>query len=176
MVGGKLAANPGAQIEVVSPDVGGGFGVKLYHYPEDPVVLWASRRVNRPVRWTATRMEWFLSDIQARDHYTRARMGFDKTGKIVGFEVETIAAAGAYESTVAASISAGAYPSVMAGPYANRNIYIWLRTAYTNTVPIDAYRGAGHSEAIAVYERLLEMGGTDGARPDRSPRTQPYSK
>jgi carbon-monoxide dehydrogenase large subunit len=149
---------PEHKIRVVAPDVGGGFGVKLYHYPEDPVVLWASRRVRRPVRWTATRSESFLSDIQARDHYTTARMGFDKTGKIVGLYVETIAAAGAYESTVAASISAGAYPSVMAGPYSNRNVYIWLRTGYTNTVPIDAYRGAGHSEAIAVYERLLEMG------------------
>jgi carbon-monoxide dehydrogenase large subunit len=148
---------PEHKVRVVAPDVGGGFGVKFYHYPEQPIVLWASRIVGRPVRWTSTRSEAFCTDTQARDHYSKARMGFDRDGKIVGLYVDTIANIGAYESTFAASIAAGAHLSVFGGPYSNRNLYVRLRTAYTNTVPIDAYRGAGHPEAISILERLLEM-------------------
>jgi aerobic carbon-monoxide dehydrogenase large subunit len=148
---------PEHKIRVVAPDVGGGFGMKLYHYPEQPAVLWASKLVGRPVRWTSSRSEALCSDTQARDHYSKARMGFDREGRIKAFYVDTIANMGAYESTFASSICAGAYPSVLAGPYANRNLFVRVRTAYTNTVPIDAYRGAGSPEAICIIDRLLEM-------------------
>src|SRR2546430_5575529 len=146
---------PQHKIRVVAPDVGGGFGMKLYHYPEQPAVLWASKLVGRPVRWRSSRSEAFLSDTQARDHHSKARMGFDRDGRIRAFHVDTIANMGAYESTFASSICAGAYPSVLAGPYTNRNLFIRLRTAYTNTVPLDAYRGAGSPEAIFILHRLV---------------------
>ena len=149
---------PEHRIRVIAPDVGGGFGIKVEHYPEEAVVLWAAVLVGRPVRWAATRQESFLSDVHARDHVTKCRMAFSADGTIIAMSVDTIANAGAYEGTFSASIPGLAYMGPLAGLYRNRNIYARVRVAYTNTVPIEAYRGAGLGEASSVFERLIENG------------------
>ncbi len=145
------------RIRVISPDVGGGFGLKI-HLVEGAVVTWASRLVGRPVKWTATRSESFLSDSQARDHHTRARMAFDKDGHILGMEVDTMAALGGYLSQFAPSIPGNSYPQTITGLYTTPALWLRVRGVYTNTVPIDAYRGSGRPEATWVNERLLENG------------------
>ena len=149
---------PEQKIRVIAPDVGGGFGVKLDHYPEEAVVLWAAKVTGRPVRWSATRSESFLADAQARDHLTTCRMAFAENGEILALWVDTLAAAGAYECTVAASIPGLAYMAPLMGLYRNQTVYLRVRTVYTNTVPIEAYRGAGLGEASSVFERLIENG------------------
>ncbi len=149
---------PEHKIRVIAPDVGGGFGVKVEHYPEEAVVLWAAILVGRPVQWTATRAESFLSDVHARDHLTRCRMAFSADGTIVAMSVDTIANAGAYEGTFSASIPGLAYMGPLAGLYRNKNLYVRVRVCYTHTVPIEAYRGAGLGEASSVFERLIENG------------------
>ncbi len=145
------------KIQVISPDVGGGFGLKI-HLTEGAIVTWASRLVGRPVKWTATRSESFLSDAQARDHHTRARMAFDENGVITGMEVDTIAALGGYLSQFAPSIPGNSYPQTITGLYTTPALYLRVRGAYTNTVPVDAYRGSGRPEATLVNERLVENG------------------
>lgn len=145
------------RIRVVSPDVGGGFGLKI-HLTEGAIVTWATRKVGRPVKWAATRQESFLSDTQARDHHTKARMAFDEEGKIVGMEVDTIAALGGYLSQFAPSIPGNSYPQTITGLYQTPALKMRVRGAYTNTLPVDAYRGSGRPEATFVNERLLENG------------------
>ena len=145
------------RIRVVSPDVGGGFGLKI-HLTEGAIVTWAAKKIGRPVKWTATRQESFLSDSQARDHYTTARMAFDEAGKITGMEVDTIAALGGYLSQFAPSIPGNSYPQTITGLYQTPALKMRVRGAYTNTVPVDAYRGSGRPEATFVNERLLENG------------------
>ena len=145
------------RIRVVSPDVGGGFGLKI-HLTEGAIVTWVARKVGRPVKWTATRQESFLSDTQARDHHTKARMAFDEEGKILGMEVDTIAALGGYLSQFAPSIPGNSYPQTITGLYQTPALKMRVRGAYTNTIPVDAYRGSGRPEATFVNERLLENG------------------
>ena len=145
------------RIRVVSPDVGGGFGLKI-HLTEGAIVTWAARKVGRPVKWAATRQESFLSDTQARDHHTKARMAFDEDGKITGMEVDTIAALGGYLSQFAPSIPGNSYPQTITGLYQTPSLKMRVRGAYTNTVSVDAYRGSGRPEATFVNERLLENG------------------
>ena len=145
------------RIRVVSPDVGGGFGLKI-HLTEGAIVTWATRKVGRPVKWAATRQESFLSDTQARDHHTKARMAFNEEGKIVGMEVDTIAALGGYLSQFAPSIPGNSYPQTITGLYQTPALKMRVRGAYTNTLPVDAYRGSGRPEATFVNERLLENG------------------
>ena len=145
------------KIRVISPDVGGGFGLKV-HVCEAAVVVWASKLLRRPVKWTATRSETFMTDAQARDHHTTARMGFDEKGRILAIEVDTIAALGAYLSQFAPSIPGNSYPQTITGLYTTPAAYLRVRAAYTNTVPVDAYRGSGRPEATWVNERLLENG------------------
>jgi aerobic carbon-monoxide dehydrogenase large subunit len=149
---------PEHKIRVVSPDVGGGFGVKGNFAIEVSTIAWAAQLIRRPVRWTATRTDTFLSDAQARDHDTHARMGFDSDGRIVAMQVDTLAALGGYLSNFAPSIPGNSYPQTLTGLYRTRNLHLRVRGVYTNTVPVDAYRGSGRPEATWVNERLIERG------------------
>jgi carbon-monoxide dehydrogenase large subunit len=126
--------------------------------PEIYTVVWMSRELGRPVKWTATRTESLMSDTQGRDHVTKARMAFDKDGIILGMEVDTIAALGAYISMFAPSIPGNSYPQTITGLYRTKALWLRVRCVYTNTVPVDAYRGSGRPEATLVNERLLENG------------------
>ena len=149
---------PEHKLRVISPDVGGGFGLKTHFAVEVSTVVWASMLLRRPVKWTSTRAEALMSDAQARDHHTKARMAFDGDGKILALEIDTIAALGAYLSNFAPSIPGNSYPQTVTGLYTTPNLHLRVRGAYTNTVPIDAYRGSGRPEATFVNERLLENG------------------
>ena len=152
---------PEHRVRVVSPDVGGGFGQKISHYPEEPIVLWASKLYGRPIRWTGTRSENLLEDTQARDHLTRCSMAFDAEGRILALDVDTIAAIGAYVTAFGAAIPGYFYAPLLAGMYRTPAIYGRVRGVYTNTVPVDAYRGAGRPEATYVVERLIEAGANE---------------
>lgn len=145
-----------ADLRVIAPDVGGGFGTKGKHYPEETIVTWAARRLGRPVRWTSTRSEAFMSDTQARDHLTTATLGVDDDGRFVGLRVRTLANVGAYISTFGASIPGAIYSALLAGVYKTPAIHVEVTTVLTNTVPTDAYRGAGRPEACYVLERLAD--------------------
>ncbi|HZP77603.1 MAG TPA: xanthine dehydrogenase family protein molybdopterin-binding subunit [Pseudolabrys sp.] len=147
---------PEHKLRVIAPDVGGGFGSKIFIYPEEVVALWASRRVNRPVKWVAERSESFLTDAHGRDHVTHAEMAFDGDGKITGLKVKTIANLGAYMSTFSSSVPTYLYATLLSGQYDIPQIYCEVDSVYTNTVPVDAYRGAGRPEATFVVERLIE--------------------
>jgi carbon-monoxide dehydrogenase large subunit len=149
---------PEHKIRVISPDVGGGFGVKGNFAVEVSTIVWAAQLLQRPVKWTATRAETFLSDAQARDHETVARMGFDAEGRIVAMQVDTLAALGGYLSNFAPSIPGNSYPQTITGLYRTPNLHMRVRGVYTNTVPVDAYRGSGRPEATWINERLLELG------------------
>ena len=149
---------PEHKIRVISPDVGGGFGVKGNFAVEVSTIAWAAQVLRRPVRWTATRTDTFLSDAQARDHHTHARMGFDRDGRIVAMQVDTLAALGGYLSNFAPSIPGNSYPQTITGLYRTPNLHLRVRGVYTNTVPVDAYRGSGRPEATWINERLIERG------------------
>ena len=152
-----LLFEPEHRIRVIAPDVGGGFGLKV-HVCEMATIVWASNLVRRPVKWTAGRSETFTTDAQARDHHSKARMAFDQSGKILAIEVDTIAGLGAYLSQFAPSIPGNSYPQTVTGLYTTPAAWLRVRAAYTNTVPVDAYRGSGRPEATWVNERLLENG------------------
>ena len=149
---------PEHKIRVISPDVGGAFGVKGNFAVEVSTIVWAAQMLRRPVKWTATRTETFLSDAQARDHDTIARMGFDRDGRIVAMQIDTVAALGGYLSNFAPSIPGNSYPQTVTGLYKTPNLHLRVRGVYTNTVPVDAYRGSGRPEATWTNERLLELG------------------
>jgi aerobic carbon-monoxide dehydrogenase large subunit len=149
---------PEHKVRVISPDVGGGFGVKGNFAVEVSTIVWAAQLLRRPVRWTATRTDTFLSDAQARDHETQARMGFDGEGRIVAMQVDTLAALGGYLSNFAPSIPGNSYPQTLTGLYRTPNLHLRVRGIYTNTVPVDAYRGSGRPEATWINERLIERG------------------
>ena len=147
---------PEHKLRVIAPDVGGGFGSKIYIYPEEIVCLWASMKTKRSVKWTATRSEAFVTDAHGRDHVTTAQMGFDTDGKITGFKVDTIADLGAYMSLFSSCVPTYLYATLLSGQYAIENIHCNVRAVYTNTVPVDAYRGAGRPEACYLIERTME--------------------
>jgi aerobic carbon-monoxide dehydrogenase large subunit len=148
---------PEHKLRVIAPDVGGGFGSKIFIYPEEVVALWASRRLGRPVKWVAERSEAFLADAHGRDHVTHAEMGIDGDGRIVGLRVKTIANLGSYMSTFSSSVPTYLYATLLSGQYAIPHIYCEVDAVYTNTVPVDALRGAGRPEATFVVERLVEV-------------------
>ena len=147
---------PEQKMRVIAPDVGGGFGSKIFLYAEDVVLTWASKRVNRPIKWTAERSESFVSDAHGRDHVTVAELALDKDGKFLAMRVHTTAAMGAYLSTFASCVPTILYATLLAGQYTTPLIYAEVTAVFTNTVPVDAYRGAGRPEATYVVERLVE--------------------
>ena len=148
---------PEHKLRVIAPDVGGGFGSKIFIYPEEVVCLWASRKVGRPVKWVSERTEAFLTDAHGRDHVTHAEMAFDGEGKITALRAKTIANLGAYMSTFSSSVPTYLYGTLLSGQYDIPAIYCEVDAVYTNTVPVDAYRGAGRPEATFVVERLIEV-------------------
>jgi carbon-monoxide dehydrogenase large subunit len=147
---------PESALRVISPDVGGGFGYKGKIYPEESLVVWAARRLLRPVRWVATRAESFLADNQARDHFTHAELALDDDGRFLALKVETSAALGAYLSTFGANIPSAIYSALFAGGYRTPAIFVEVTGVFTNTTQTDAYRGAGRPEACYVLERLAD--------------------
>jgi carbon-monoxide dehydrogenase large subunit len=141
---------------VIAPDVGGGFGSKIYLYAEDAVITWAARQLNRPVKWTAERSESFLSDAHGRDHVTKAELALDREGRFLAMRVATTANLGAYLSTFASCIPTILYATLLAGQYRTPAIFCEVTAVFTHTAPVDAYRGAGRPEATYVVERLVE--------------------
>ena len=142
---------------MIAPDVGGGFGSKIYVYAEETICVWASRKVKRPVKWVADRTEEFLCVAHGRDHLTHAEMAMDEEGKILAIRVKTRANLGAYLSTFASAVPTYLYAPLLSGQYDIPAIYAEVETVYTNTAPVDAYRGAGRPEATFVVERLVEV-------------------
>ncbi|HEY6994874.1 MAG TPA: xanthine dehydrogenase family protein molybdopterin-binding subunit [Xanthobacteraceae bacterium] len=147
---------PESALRIVSPDVGGGFGYKGKLYPEESIVAWAARRLERPVRWVATRTESFVADNQARDHSTRAELALDGDGHFLALQVATFANLGAYVSTFGAAIPSAIYSALFAGGYRTPAIFVEVTGVFTNTTPTDAFRGAGRPEACYVLERLAD--------------------
>jgi aerobic carbon-monoxide dehydrogenase large subunit len=148
---------PLERIQVTAPDVGGGFGMKNFVYPEWVLVLWAARRLGRAVKWVAERAEEFVSGTQGRDNHTKARLALDESGRFLALEVSTVANLGAYLSSNGPGSSTNSPATAMGGVYAIPAIFMDVRGALTNTIPIDAYRGAGKPEANYVIERLIDL-------------------
>jgi len=148
---------PESKVRVIAPDVGGGFGSKIFLYPEETALVWASKRVGRPIKWTAERSESFMTDAHGRDHVTTAEMAMDAQGGFLAMRVKTIANMGAYLSTFASSVPTILYATLLAGQYRTPAIYAEVKSVFTNTAPVDAYRGAGRPEATYVVERLVEQ-------------------
>ncbi|MDX2266023.1 MAG: xanthine dehydrogenase family protein molybdopterin-binding subunit [Hyphomicrobiales bacterium] len=155
LMGAFVLNIPEHKLRVYAPDVGGGFGAKIYHYAEEALVTWAAKRVGRPVKWTAERSEAFLSDAHGRDHVTHAEMAFDAEGRAIALRADTLANMGAYLSTFAPCIPTWLHGTLLAGQYRTPAIYTNVKAVFTNTVPVDAYRGAGRPEATYILERLM---------------------
>ncbi len=149
---------PEHKVRVIAPDVGGGFGSKIFHYIEEALVTWASKQIGRPVKWTAERSESFITDAHGRDHVTKAEMGFDKDGKIMALRVRTAANLGAYLSTFSTCVPTYLHGTLLQGLYTTPAIHVEVTGAFTHTTPVDAYRGAGRPEATYLLERLVENG------------------
>jgi carbon-monoxide dehydrogenase large subunit len=156
LMGAFVLHIPENKLRVVAPDVGGGFGSKIYHYAEEAIVTWASGKVRLPVKWTAERNESFVSDAHGRDHVSTAEMAVDADGKFLGLRISTNANMGAYLSTFAPCIPTYLYATLLAGVYTTPVIYCEVKAVFTNTVPVDAYRGAGRPEATFLLERLVD--------------------
>jgi carbon-monoxide dehydrogenase large subunit len=171
---------PEHKVRVIAPDVGGGFGSKIYLYAEDVCLTWAAKKLNRSIKWTAERSESFVSDAHGRDHVSHAEMALDKDGKFLALRVHTHANLGAYLSTFATAVPTILYATLLAGQYATPQIYVEVDAWFTNTAPVDAYRGAGRPEATYLLERLVtraawETGlGQDEIRRRNMIRSFPY--
>jgi carbon-monoxide dehydrogenase large subunit len=157
LMGAFVLGIPESKLRVYAPDVGGGFGSKIYHYAEEAIVTWAAGKVKRPIRWTADRSESFMSDAHGRDHHSHAELALDKDGKFLALRVATVANMGAYLSTFASCIPTYLYATLLAGVYTTPAIYAEVKAVFTNTVPVDAYRGAGRPEATFLIERLVDI-------------------
>ncbi len=155
---------PENKLRVIAPDVGGGFGSKIFIYADETVCLWAAKKINRPVKWTADRTEAFLCDAHGRDHVTHGELALDASGRITGLRVHTTANLGAYLSTFASAVPTYLYAPLLSGQYAIPTIYCEVDGVYTNTAPVDAYRGAGRPEATFVIERLVEVAARETGR------------
>src|SRR5438477_5715554 len=148
---------PEHKLRVISPDVGGGFGSKIFIYPEECAAVRASRALSRPVKWTADRRESFVSDSHGRDHHTEAEMALSADGKILGLRVKTVANLGAYLTLFAPAVPTYLYGTLLAGSYTTPAIHCEVTGVFTHTTPVDAYRGAGRPEATYVIERLVDL-------------------
>ncbi len=156
LMGAFVLHIPENKLRVVAPDVGGGFGSKIYHYAEEAIVTWAAGKVRRPVKWTGERTESFMSDAHGRDHDSVAEMALDADGNFLALRVSTLANMGAYLSTFAPCIPTYLYATLLAGVYKTPVIYCEVKAVFTHTVPVDAYRGAGRPEATFILERLVD--------------------
>ena len=152
---------PESKVRVIAPDVGGGFGSKIFLYAEETALVWASKHVGRPIKWTADRSEAFLTDAHGRDHVTKVELAMDAKGMFLALRVKTIANMGAYLSTFASSVPTILYATLLAGQYKTPAIYAEVKAVFTNTAPVDAYRGAGRPEATYVVERIVEQAARD---------------
>jgi aerobic carbon-monoxide dehydrogenase large subunit len=157
LMGAFVLHIPEAKLRVVAPDVGGGFGSKIYHYAEEAIVTWAAGKLKRPVKWTAERVESFMSDAHGRDHVTHVELGLDRDNKFVALKVSTLANMGAYLSTFATCVPTYLYATLLAGTYTTPAIYAEVKAVFTHTVPVDAYRGAGRPEATFLVERIVDL-------------------
>ena len=155
LMGAFVLQIPEHKLKIVAPDVGGGFGSKIFHYAEEAVLTWAAAKVGRPIKWTAERSESFMTDAHGRDHVTHAELALDKEGKFLGLRVRTLANMGAYLSSFAPAIPTYLHATLLAGVYTTPLIYANIRAVFTNTVPVDAYRGAGRPEASYLLERIV---------------------
>ncbi|MCX7373227.1 MAG: xanthine dehydrogenase family protein molybdopterin-binding subunit [Alphaproteobacteria bacterium] len=157
LMGAFVLNIPEHKLRIVAPDVGGGFGSKIFHYIEEAAVTWAAPKVGRPIKWTADRTEAFMTDAHGRDHISTAKLALDKDGKFLALHVQTKANLGAYLSTFATSVPTYLYATLLAGTYTTPAIYAEVTSVFTNTVPVDAYRGAGRPEATFLLERLVDV-------------------
>jgi carbon-monoxide dehydrogenase large subunit len=164
LMGAFVLQTPEHKIRVVAPDVGGGFGSKIYHYAEEALVTWAAAKLERPVKWTSDRSEAFISDAQGRDHKTLVELALDKDGKFLALRVGTLANMGAYLSTFASVIPTYLHATLLAGQYATPVIYCNVKAIFTSTVPVDAYRGAGRPEATYLLERVVDLAAIETKR------------
>jgi carbon-monoxide dehydrogenase large subunit len=152
---------PESKVRVIAPDVGGGFGSKIYLYAEETALVWASKHVGRPIKWTADRSEAFLTDAHGRDHLSTAELAMDAQGHFLALRVHTVANMGAYLSTFSTCVPTILYATLLAGQYKTPAIYCEVKAVFTNTAPVDAYRGAGRPEATFLVERIVETAARD---------------
>ena len=151
-----MFAIPESKLRVIAPDVGGGFGSKIYVYIEEAVCVWASKKVGRPVKWTADRTQAFLTDCHGRDHVNDVQLGLDENNKIIGLRVDTVCNLGAYLSAFSVVVPTYLHGTLLSGQYDIPAIYTNVKGMATNTVNVDAYRGAGRPEATYLLERTME--------------------
>ncbi len=156
LMGAFVLGIPEHKLRVVAPDVGGGFGSKIFHYAEEAFCTFAAKALNRPVKWTSSRSEAFMSDAHGRDHVTKIELALDADNNFVALRTDTHANMGAYLSTFAPSIPTWLHGTLMAGNYKTPLIYVNVKAVFTNTVPVDAYRGAGRPEATYQLERVID--------------------
>ena len=187
LMGAFVLGLPEHKLRVVAPDVGGGFGSKIFHYAEEALCTFASRKLKRAVKWTANRSESFVSDAHGRDHVTKIDLALEKDGTFLAIRTETKANMGAYLSTFSTSVPTYLHGTLMAGNYATPQIYVNVKAVFTNTVPVDAYRGAGRPEATFQLERVIDKAarelGIDPVeirrrnfvKPDQFPYTTPVA-
>ena len=152
---------PEHKLRVIAPDVGGGFGSKIFVYSEETALAWAAKKLGLTIKWTAERSEAFLADAHGRDHVTTAELAMDETGQFLAFKVKTTANMGAYLSTFASSVPTYLYGTLLAGQYRTPEIYVEVDSVFTNTAPVDAYRGAGRPEATYLVERIVTKAATE---------------
>lgn len=156
LMGAFVLNIPEHKLRVVAPDVGGGFGTKIFHYAEEAFCTFAARALKRPVKWTSTRSEAFMSDAHGRDHVTKIELALDAENNFTALRTETYANMGAYLSTFAPSVPTWLHGTLMAGNYKTPLVYVNVKAVFTNTVPVDAYRGAGRPEATYQLERIVD--------------------
>ena len=156
LMGAFVLGIPEHKLRVVAPDVGGGFGTKIFHYQEEAFCTFAAKACNRPVKWTSSRSEAFMSDAHGRDHVSKIQLALDADNNFTALRTETYANMGAYLSTFAPSIPTWLHGTLMAGNYKTPLVYVNVKAVFTNTVPVDAYRGAGRPEATFQLERVID--------------------
>jgi len=157
LMGAFVLQIPEHKLRIISPDVGGGFGSKIFHYAEEAFCTFAARKLRLPVKWTASRSEAFITDAHGRDHVTKIELALDENGQFLAIRTNTLANMGAYLSTFAPSVPTWLHGTLMAGNYKTPLIYVNVKAVFTNTVAVDAYRGAGRPEATFQLERVIDL-------------------